>query len=180
MPALMVYLYTWDTWQPFLNLRVLAPAAVLVALVVAARVVAVRPLPDDTEPPLFLWQYTALMGFLLCTMEAPAHYLHAISDSTLAQRVATFSVTVVWVVLAVAALIVGFQWRLRRVRYLALGLFALTAAKLLVVDMNGVQQLYRILAFMLVGVVLIAASYAYHRLERRLTAGPTIPPTPDA
>ncbi len=34
--------------------------------------------------------------------------------------------------------------------------------------MNGVQQLYRILAFMLVGVVLIAASYAYHRLERRL------------
>jgi uncharacterized membrane protein len=87
---------------------------------------------------------------------------------------------VVWVVLASAALVVGFRWRLRLVRYLALGLFALTAAKLLIVDMNGVQQLYRILAFMLVGVVLIAASYAYHRLERRLGGDQATPPGPRA
>lgn len=172
LPALMVYLFAWDTWQPFLNLRVLAPAAVLAALIVAARVVETRPLPDDPGRPMFLWWYATLVGFVLCTVEAPAHYLHAISDPALAKRVATFSVTVVWVVLAAGALIVGFQWRMRVVRYLALGLFALTAAKLLVVDMNGVQQLYRILAFMLVGVVLIAASYAYHKLERRLTGDP--------
>ncbi len=175
LPALMVYLFAWDTWQPFLNLRVLAPAMVLAALVVAARAVESRPLPDDAGRPVFLWWYATLMGFLLCTIEAPAHYLHAIADPALAKRVATFSITVVWVVLAVGALIVGFQWRLQLVRYLALGLFALTAAKLLIVDMNGVQQLYRILAFMLVGVVLIAASYAYHRLERRLTGETTAP-----
>lgn len=180
LPALMVYLFTWDTWQPFLNLRVLAPVSVLAALVVAARVVEVRPLPDDAGRPLFLWWYAALVGFLLCTIEAPAHYLHAISDPALASRVATFSITVVWVVLASASLIVGFRWRLRLVRYLALGLFALTAAKLLIVDMNGVQQLYRILAFMLVGVVLIAASYAYHRLERRLGGDKATPPSPGA
>lgn len=172
LPALMVYLFVWDTWQPFLNLRVLAPAAVLAALIVAARVVETRPLPDDPGRPEFLWWYATLVGFVLCTVEAPAHYLHAISDPALAKRVATFSVTVVWVMLAAGALVVGFQWRLRLVRYLALGLFALTAAKLLLVDMNGVQQLYRILAFMLVGVVLIAASYAYHRLERRLSGEP--------
>jgi len=177
LPALMVYLFVWDTWQPFFNLRVLAPVAVLAALVVAARVVETRPLPDDPGRPLFLWWYATLVGFVLCTVEAPAHYLHAISDPAVAQRVATFSITVVWVVLAVGALIVGFQWRMRPVRYIALGLFALTAAKLLVVDMNGVQQLYRILAFMLVGVVLIAASYAYHRLERRLGSDPP-PPAP--
>lgn len=172
IPGLMVYLFTWDTWQPFINLRVSAPAAVLAALVVAARAVEVRPLPDDPGRPVVLWWYAALFGFVFCTVEAPAHYLHAISDPALARRVATFSVTVVWVVLAISTLIVGFQWRLRLVRYLALGLFALTAAKLLIVDMNGVQQLYRILAFMLVGVVLIAASYAYHRLERRLSGDP--------
>lgn len=173
IPALMIYLFVWDTWQPFLNLRALAPVAVLAALMVAARVVEVRPLPDDPGRPVFLWWYAALFGFAFCTIEAPAHYLHAISDPALAKRVATFSVTVVWVMLAISTLIVGFQWRLQLVRYLALGLFALTAAKLLIVDMNGVQQLYRILAFMLVGVVLIAASYAYHRLERRLSGDPT-------
>jgi uncharacterized membrane protein len=178
LPALMVYLFTWDTWQPFLNLRVLAPALVLAALVVAARAVESRPLPDDAGRPVFLWWYATLVGFLLGTIEAPAHYLHAITDPALAKRVATFSITVVWVMLAAGALVVGFQWRLRLVRYLALGLFALTAAKLLIVDMNGVQQLYRILAFMLVGVVLIAASYAYHRLERRLTGEASVPKQP--
>ncbi|MBA3699605.1 MAG: DUF2339 domain-containing protein [Planctomycetes bacterium] len=168
LPALMCYLFIWETWQPFLNLRVLAPVGVLLALVVAARVVVVRPLPEDPGRPVFLCWYATLFGFAFCTMEAPAHYLQTVGDPALAKRLATFSVTVVWVVLAVGALIVGFRWQQRLVRYLALGLFALTAAKLLVIDMNGVQQLYRILAFMLVGVVLIAASYAYHRLERRL------------
>jgi hypothetical protein len=176
LPALMCYLFTWDTWQPFLNLRALAPMGVFVALMVAVRTVVARPLPDDPGPPVFLRRYALLFGFACCTIEAPAHYLHAIDDQALARRVATFSVTVVWVMLAAGALVVGFQRRLRPVRWFALGLFALTAAKLLLVDMNGVQQLYRILAFLLVGVVLIAASYAYHRLERRLESGTTEPP----
>ncbi len=46
-------------------------------------------------------------------------------------------------------------------------LFALTAAKLLLLDMSGAQQLYRILAFVLVGLVFVGASWLYHRVERR-------------
>lgn len=178
LPALMCYLFTWDTWQPFLNVRALAPVLVFAALMVAARVVIGRPLPDDPAPPVFLRRYALIFGFACCTIEAPAHYLHAIDDPILARRVATFSVTVVWVALAAGSLVVGFHRRRRPLRWFALGLFALTAAKLLLVDMNGVQQLYRILAFLLVGVVLIAASYAYHRLERRLEGGSGEPPRP--
>jgi hypothetical protein len=36
--------------------------------------------------------------------------------------------------------------------------------------MSGAQQLYRILAFVLVGLVFVAASWLYHRAERRLAA----------
>lgn len=108
------------------------------------------------------------VGFIAGTCEAPLHYLQAITEPALASRVATFSITVVWVIMAATALTIGFRWRLPIVRYLALGLFTLTAAKLVLIDMSGVQQLYRILSFMLVGVALIGASYAYHRLERRL------------
>lgn len=176
IPALTTYLFTWDTALPFLNLRALAPAAVVGALMLVAHHVVRRPLLDDPGKPVLLWCYTALVAFAACTIEAPVHFLHAITDHALAERVARFSITVVWVVLASGALVVGFHRRQRTVRYVALALFALTAAKLLVVDMSGVQQLYRILAFMLVGVVLIAASYAYHRLERRLEAGP-VPPS---
>ncbi len=43
--------------------------------------------------------------------------------------------------------------------------------------MQGAQQIWRILAFILTGVVLIAASFVYHRLEQRLSGrtGPTPP-----
>jgi uncharacterized membrane protein len=51
----------------------------------------------------------------------------------------------------------------------------LTAGKLLLVDMADARELTRILAFMLVGLVLIAAAYAYHRLERRLDTTATPP-----
>jgi uncharacterized membrane protein len=37
-------------------------------------------------------------------------------------------------------------------------------------DMSGAQQLYRILAFVLVGIVFVVASWLYHRFERRLAA----------
>jgi uncharacterized membrane protein len=176
IPALATYLFAWDTELPFLNLRVLAPAAAVAALRLVAHHVVRRPLLDDPGKPVLLWCYTALVAFTACTVEAPAHFLHAINDQALAERVARFSITVVWVVLASGTLVAGFHLRQQAVRYVALGIFALTAAKLLLVDMSGVQQLYRILAFMLVGVVLIAASYAYHRLERRLEGTPPLPP----
>jgi len=41
------------------------------------------------------------------------------------------------------------------------------AAKLLVLDMSGAQQLYRILAFVLVGLVFVGASWLYPRPARR-------------
>jgi len=39
--------------------------------------------------------------------------------------------------------------------------------------MAGVQQIYRILAFLVVGVLMIAASYAYHVLEQKIKASGT-------
>jgi uncharacterized membrane protein len=178
LSAMTDYSFTWDTWLPFLNLRIAAPATAVAALIMVGRAARKRSLPDSDGNSTGMWWYATIVGFIACTWEAPSHYLHSIPDHELASRVATFSVTVVWVVLAVGALTVGFRWRHRLVRYLALGLFALTAAKLVVVDMSGVQQIYRIISFMLVGVVLIGASYAYHRLERRFLAEPKSPEPP--
>ncbi len=178
LSAMTDYSFTWDTWLPFVNLRIAAPATAVAALIMVGRAARQRPLPDSDGTSTGMWWYATIVGFITCTWEAPAHFLHSIPDHALASRVATFSVTVVWVVLAVAALTVGFRWRHRLVRYLALGLFALTAAKLVLVDMSGVQQIYRIISFMLVGVVLIGASYAYHRLERRFLTEPKSPEPP--
>jgi hypothetical protein len=184
LPALAVFATAWVSTLPFLNLRVLAPALAVLALVGCRKAFGVRAPPDGRLRDALAWSAVAV-GFLACTCEGPAHFQRAIADPALADRVSTFSVTVVWVVLAVLALTVGFRRRLRLVRWLALGLFALIAVKLLLVDMSGVQQLYRIIAFLLTGITLIGASYAYHRLEQRFLApeeriAPAVPAPPPA
>ena len=169
IPALATYLCRWDTWLPFINLRALAPAVVVAGLAWITWVSRDHALRTGGSTTSGTSKGTAwlavVVGFVSGTCEAPLHFLHAIAEPALASRVATFSITVVWVVMAAAALAIGFRWRLPMVRYLALGLFMLTAAKLVLIDMSGVQQIYRILSFMLVGMALIGASYAYHRME---------------
>ena len=165
--ALSLFTSTWHCALPFVNRRFLAAVAAVAVLVWLGRV-AFR--TGQASPSLAWW--AVAIGFFAATCEAPVYFHDVIADPGLAHRLAIFSVTVVWVVLAAIALVLGFRWQRPVVRYLALGLLGLTAVKLLLVDMSGVQQLYCILSFLLVGVALIGASYAYHRLERRLTNPP--------
>ncbi len=65
---------------------------------------------------------------------------------------------------------VGFWRKVRSLRLSALGLFGLTALKLVVVDMANVKGVYRIASFFALGLVMIGASYLYHRIEKRTDA----------
>jgi hypothetical protein len=94
----------------------------------------------------------------------------SIPDYTNAYRAGQMSVTVIWGVYAVGLLVIGFWRRLRVLRLAGLGLFALAAGKLVLVDLTGVQDIYRIVSFVALGLLMVAASYLYHRLERRLLA----------
>ena len=93
-----------------------------------------------------------------------------VSDNTIAYRAGQMSVTVIWGVYAAGLLAIGFWRRVRALRLAGLGLFALAAGKLVLVDMTGVQDIYRIVSFVALGLLMVAASYLYHRLERRLLA----------
>jgi uncharacterized membrane protein len=93
-----------------------------------------------------------------------------VSDNTIAYRAGQMSVTVIWGVYAAGLLAIGFWRRLRALRLAGLGLFALAALKLVLVDLMGVQDIYRIVSFVALGLLMVAASYLYHRLERRLLA----------
>ena len=78
------------------------------------------------------------------------------------------SLSVTWGTYAIAILAIGFWRNVRSLRLAALGLFGLTALKLVLVDMAEVQEVYRIVSFLVLGVLMIGASYLYHRVEKRL------------
>ena len=158
-----VYLTRWDAEWMFVNLRA--------GLIGAAIATALRWAKHDERWRGVRW-FAFGIALVALTAEPPVWLLDRIADPAEARRMALFAVTVVWIATALVLLVTGLHRDRRPVRIVALALFAMTAAKVLLLDMSGAQQLYRILAFVLVGLVFVGASWLYHRVARRLT-GPS-------
>ena len=61
----------------------------------------------------------------------------------------------------------GFGLKDKVFRVSGLGVFALLVLKILFVDLAGAETIYRILSFIVAGVILLAASFAYARFTGR-------------
>jgi uncharacterized membrane protein len=73
------------------------------------------------------------------------------------------ALSVLWAAYAAALAAVGFVRRAASVRWAALALFALTIIKAMLVDLAQLQQLYRIIVFFVLGVLLLLVAWAYHK-----------------
>lgn len=100
--------------------------------------------------------------FLLWTLSVEAWFHHAGSG---AQHLA---LSLVWAFYALGAMAVGLRFASSPFRVGAIGLFGLTVLKVLVFDLADVDTLYRILAFMILGAVLLVASFLYARHRVRV------------
>ncbi len=75
------------------------------------------------------------------------------------------ALTVMWTVYATSLLVLGFRLSRARLRWLAMALYGVSVVKLFVIDMANVQQLYRILAFFVLAVVLGLVARTYQRFK---------------
>ncbi|MBL8851529.1 MAG: DUF2339 domain-containing protein [Planctomycetaceae bacterium] len=80
------------------------------------------------------------------------------------------SITIVWLLYAMATLVAGIYYRSATVRVLALLLFALTAGKVFFYDVWQVTAAWKTVAFMSLGVALMLVSYFYRRHRDRIRA----------
>lgn len=70
-------------------------------------------------------------------------------------------ISIVWSLFALALILRGIARDVRSLRYLGLGLFAVVAWKLFFVDLRRLDQLYRIIAFILLGILVLSGSFLY-------------------
>jgi uncharacterized membrane protein len=122
--------------------------------------------PSEAIVPLYVWFTVSLLALL--TTEPVGWLYRNITDPRQAAWTAQMSVTVVWGLYASAMLSIGFWRRVMPLRLAALTLYGFTAVKLLLVDMANVRQIYRIISFFVMGLLMVAASYVYHKAEKRL------------
>ena len=126
-------------------------------------------LPERTVSGVLAWA-GVLALLVLLSLEAYTYCSEEIADPRKARWMALMSLSVVWAVYAAAMLGVGFWRRTLPLRLAALALFGVTAAKVIAVDIAGVRQIYRVVSFFVLGLLMIGAGYLYHRIERRFEA----------
>ena len=78
-------------------------------------------------------------------------------------------VSVAWAIEGLALVAAGFALRDRVFRALGLGVFGVLVLKILFVDLAGAETIYRILSFIVAGVVLLVASYVYATFAKLAT-----------
>ena len=80
------------------------------------------------------------------------------------RRQSQVALSVVWAVLGGVAVAVGLVRGVAALRWCGLGLLALTTAKVFLYDLASLDAVYRVLSFLVLGVLLLLSSYAYRRL----------------
>lgn len=87
----------------------------------------------------------------------------------------SWTVTVSWAVVAVAAVALGLAARVDDLRLAAFGLFALVLVRIFVIDLSGLGVVARVVAFLLTGTLLLVAAFMYAR-ARKSEPGPALRP----
>ena len=97
------------------------------------------------------------MLFLYTTLELNT-FLHEYLD-----QFRSGGISILWSVFALGMLLSGIRSNLRPLRYAGLCLFTVVAWKVFFVDLASLDQLYRIVAFIVLGVVVLCGSFLYLR-----------------
>lgn len=116
----------------------------------------------------------ALAGvFLLWVLLTEQIYLYWYCRHRFADRIANWKflahmyISVMWAVYAALLMVVGFWKKVKVLRYIGLGLFALLLCKVFILDTSTVKSVYRIAAFLATGVTLVGVSYLYQFLRKK-------------
>jgi len=78
-------------------------------------------------------------------------------------------ISVLWSLFAIAFIAGGIWKDVPPLRYLGLGLFAVVTAKVFFVDLHDMEMIFRVVAFLVVGVVLLLGSFAYLYANKKFT-----------
>jgi uncharacterized membrane protein len=91
------------------------------------------------------------------------------------ERLAQTALSVAWTAYAAMLLWIGFFLNHALTRWAALAVFAVTVGKVFLYDLNGLDGLFRILAFLILSVVLAAAAWGYQKFQKYLLVAPKEP-----
>jgi uncharacterized membrane protein len=91
-----------------------------------------------------------------------------LSDATFARGL---TLSLVWAFYASILIVIGIRKRYAPIRFTAIGLFGITIGKVFLVDLSGLEGIYRVVGLMIVGALLLGVSFLYQRVVGAEQAG---------
>jgi uncharacterized membrane protein len=151
---------------PIVNWYLYAYAIVSVAMYVAAKIW--KPVGEkvwQTFPKSVLMAFGTILLFLLVNIQIADYFSTGTSitfqfSGNLARDM---SYTIAWGLFAAVLFGVGISKKLSRIRFASVALFAVTILKLFFHDLWSLGQLYRVFAFVVMALLLIAVSFFYQK-----------------
>jgi uncharacterized membrane protein len=112
----------------------------------------------DNDTAIFYAWFTVLL-FIVLNVEVSSYFGDYVPQARFA------SISVLWALFSICLMILGFAKRQAVVRRVSLILFAVTIVKVFLADMARASTPFRIISFIVLGVLLIGASYLYHKYK---------------
>jgi uncharacterized membrane protein len=156
--------FTWRLWTRWSTTIVVLAGLFRSAQMMAAADPAAQPWPG--QPARLLFGAWAVLAFVVLNYEVSAFFHDYVPPAHFA------AISVLWALWSIALVVVGFLRHQERLRQGALGLFGVTVLKVFVVDLAHVSTPFRIISFVILGLMLIGASYLYYHYRERLRPTP--------
>lgn len=166
------YFYITDSYTYLLTERLITSVFLLTAFYISAHIAkkaslkvlssskdAVSSTTEDSSVIFAVW---GILLFVVLNIEASSFF----HDYLLAARFAAISV--LWTLFSVGLMIKGFQDNNPIVRKVSLGLFLGTIIKVFLFDMSNISTPYRIVSFIILGMILVSTSYLYHKFKDKI------------
>ena len=144
----------------FVNLILLGyglPAVLAITLALIAR--TTRPCPIASSPPITA--VTLALFYLTLEVRRLFHGPVLAGPTSDAEQ---YTYSTVWLVFGIVLLAIGFFLRSQPARLLALGVIALTVAKVFIIDTASISGIFRALSVIGLGIVLLGIGWLYQRL----------------
>lgn len=141
------------------SMRLLDFGAIIVFLGLAYQLLGRDTFVDNDEEQRMMRYFTLTAGlgmlFVFTTLEVNT-FLSAFVPGLRAG-----GISILWTIFALSFLIRGIQKRIAGLRYLGLGLFTVVVFKVFLVDLDSLNEIYKIVAFIILGVLVLGGSFMY-------------------
>ncbi|MEW6600418.1 MAG: DUF2339 domain-containing protein [Nitrospirota bacterium] len=120
---------------------------------------SISPVVDDAS---ICYGLCCIMLFISLNVEISSFFHDKLPGARFA------AISVLWTLFSVLLMVKGFKDNVSYIRKISLGLFFITLGKVFLFDMSKIHTPYRILSFVILGIVLIGTSYLYHRFKDKI------------